>query len=385
MPGWRLADRDGRYPSHVMRRILILGCTGSIGVQALDVIESCDDLILCGLACGSGIDTMHAQSARNGGVPTSCVVGGGTVEHDSAFAALMDAARPDMVLNAIVGAAGLAPTLEALERGIDVALANKESLVVGGDLVHAAMARSGARLLPVDSEHSALFQLLDGVERSRVRRAVLTASGGPFFGRSAADLADVTIADALRHPTWSMGAKITIDSATLMNKGLEVIEARHLFDLTDDEVEVIVHPQSLIHAMVRLDDGSVITHCGPPDMRVPIGYALRHPAAPPQRAEIDLIGRELTFYAPDADTFRCLALARQAGETGGTAPAVLNGANEVAVAAFLDGRIGFMDIPALVAHALDTVPAEAADTRDAVMAADHAARAAVAAWMAVRA
>lgn len=367
------------------RRILILGCTGSIGVQALDVIDACDDLILCGLACGSGVETMQTQAAARGGVPTSCVVGGGTVAHDVAFSALMDAARPDMVLNAIVGAAGLAPTLEALGRGVDVALANKESLVVGGDLVHATMARTGARLLPVDSEHSALFQLLDGVERTRVRRAILTASGGPFFGRNAADLAGVTVADALRHPTWSMGAKITIDSATLMNKGLEVIEARHLFDLTDDEVEVIVHPQSLIHAMVRLDDGSVLTHCGPPDMRVPIGYALRHPAPPPDRAPIDLIGRELTFHAPDADTFKCLALARQAGETGGTAPAVLNGANEVAVAAFLDGRIGFMDIPALVAHALDTVPTEPADTLDGVMAADHDARAAVSAAMAVNA
>jgi 1-deoxy-D-xylulose-5-phosphate reductoisomerase len=192
-------------------------------------------------------------------------------------------------------------------------------------------------------------------------------------------LAGVTIADALRHPTWSMGAKITIDSATLMNKGLEVIEARHLFALADDEVEVIVHPQSLIHAMVRLEDGSVLTHCGPPDMRVPIGYALRHPAPPPQRPVIDLIGRELTFFSPDADTFKCLAL-----DTGGTAPAVLNGANEVAVAAFLDGRIGFMDIPALVAHALDTVPVEPADTLDGVMAADHAARTAVSAAMAVR-
>jgi 1-deoxy-D-xylulose-5-phosphate reductoisomerase len=384
MPDGRLADRVARYPADVTRRILILGCTGSVGVQALDVIETCDDLVLCGLACGSGVDTMHAQSARHGGVPTSCVVGGGTVEHDPAFGALMDAARPDMVLNAIVGAAGLAPTLEALQRGIDVALANKESLVVGGDLVLATVARTGARLLPVDSEHSALFQLLDGVERSRVRRAVLTASGGPFFGRSAKDLAGVTIADALRHPTWSMGAKITIDSATLMNKGLEVIEARHLFALADDEVEVIVHPQSLIHAMVRLEDGSVLTHCGPPDMRVPIGYALRHPAPPPQRPVIDLIGRELTFFSPDADTFKCLALARQAGDTGGTAPAVLNGANEVAVAAFLDGRIGFMDIPALVAHALDTVPVEPADTLDGVMAADHAARTAVSAAMAVR-
>ncbi len=366
------------------KRILILGCTGSIGVQALDVIDGAADLVLCGLACGSGVDTMHAQSAARGGVPTSSASGGGTVEADGAFAALMDACAPDLVLNAIVGAAGLAPTLEALGRGIDVALANKESLVVGGELVRAAANRSGARLLPVDSEHSALFQLLDGVERSRVRRAILTASGGPFRGRTAADLATVTVADALRHPTWSMGAKITIDSATLMNKGLEVIEARHLFDLSDDEVEVIVHPQSLIHAMVRLDDGSVLAHCGPADMRVPIGYALRHPEPPPERAPIDLLGLELTFHAPDADTFKCLTLARRSGETGGTAPAILNAANEVAVAAFLDGRIGFMDIPALVAHALDTVAVTAADSLESVFAADHAARGSVNAAIAVR-
>ncbi len=367
------------------KRVLILGSTGSIGVQALDVIGQSSDLVLAGLGCGAALDAMGRQAAAFGGVPTSAASGGGTVPSDARFAALMDATQPDIVLNAIVGAAGLAPTLEALERGVDVALANKESLVVGGELVAAAGARTGARLLPVDSEHSALFQLLGGVDRGRVQRTVITASGGPFRGRTAAALAGVSVGDALNHPTWSMGAKITVDSATLMNKGLEVIEARHLFGLSDDEVEVVVHPESFIHAMVRLDDGSVIAHCGPPDMRVPIGYALRHPQAPPGREPVDLVGRTLHFEAPDLETFKCLPLARQAGEAGGTAPAVLNAANEVAVAAFLGQAIGFMDIPALVAAALDEVPRVPADSLETVLRADADARAAVDARVGVRA
>jgi 1-deoxy-D-xylulose-5-phosphate reductoisomerase len=211
-----------------------------------------------------------------------------------------------------------------------------------------------------------------------VRRCILTASGGPFRGRTGADLEAVTPADALAHPTWDMGAKITIDSATLMNKGLEVIEAHHLFDLPYDQVEVVVHPQSTIHAMVRLDDGSIISHMGPPDMRVPIGHALRWPGPPPGRPQMDLAGMTMSFEAPDEQAFPCLRLAREAGEQGGTAPAILNAANEEAVGAFLAGRIGFMDIPRGVAQALECVPSGPADSLEAVMAADAAARDAVA-------
>ena len=359
-----------------VKRVLILGCTGSIGVQALDVIDGADDMVCVGLATGGRVDEMLAQAAARDIAVTSAAAGGGSVAHTADLGDLIDASEPDIVLNAIVGAAGLPPTLAAIERGIPVALANKESLVAGGDLVAAAQARSGAMLVPVDSEHSALFQLIEGVDRARVVRGVLTASGGPFRGRSAADLAGVTVADALAHPTWTMGAKITVDSATLMNKGLEVIEAHHLFDLSYDDIEVVVHPQSSIHAMVRLEDGSLITHMGPPDMRVPIGYALRWPEPPPAREEMSLVGTTLTFEAPDETAFPCLRLAREAGIEGGTAPAVLNAANEVAVAAFLEGRIAFMDIPAAVDRALQSVPAVPAKSLDAVLEADAMARAA---------
>lgn len=361
-----------------MTRVLVLGCTGSIGVQALQVIDAAPDLAACGLACGRRVDVMAEQAAAHGVVHTASADGGGTVPHDPDLAALIEACEPDLVLNALVGAAGLRPTLAALERGIPVALANKESLVAGGDLVAAARARTGAALLPVDSEHSALFQLLEGVPDERVATAILTASGGPFRGRTADELEGVTRRDALRHPTWEMGEKITVDSATLMNKGLEVIEAHHLFGLGYDAIEVIVHPQSLVHAMVRLDDGSVLSHCGPPDMRVPIGYALRHPAPPPAREPMDLVGVHLDFAAPDECAFPSLGLARAAGREGGTAPTVLNAANEVAVAAFLEERIGFMDIPRVVEASLGAVPAEPATTLATVEDADRRARAAAA-------
>lgn len=357
-----------------VKRILILGSTGSIGVQALNVIDGADDMVCTGLACGSRVDEMLRQGADRAVIATSAAVGGGSVPPSSDFAALIEASEPDIVLNALVGAAGLPPTLAALERGIPVALANKESLVAGGDLVAAVRARTGAMLVPVDSEHSALFQLLEGVDRERVERAILTASGGPFRGRTADELRDVRPTDALAHPTWTMGAKITIDSATMMNKGLEVIEAHHLFALSYDQIEVVVHPQSTIHAMVRLDDGSLMAHMGQPDMRVPIGHALRWPAAPPARAQMPLAGMALTFEDADPVAFPCLRLAREAGSTGGTAPAILNAANEVAVAAFLDGRMGFLEIPEAVEAALNAVPAEPADTLEAVLDADARAR-----------
>ncbi len=366
----------GRRPRYTRRvtRVLVLGSTGSIGVQTLDVIAANADLECCGLSCGSQIDVLSRQAHDHGVAFTACASGGGTVAHSADLSELIEASAPDIVLNALVGAAGLPPTLAALERGITVALANKESLVAGGDLVAEVRARTGAALIPVDSEHSALWQLLEAIPAERVRSLVITASGGPFRGRTADDLGEVTVADALAHPTWTMGAKITIDSATLMNKGLEVIEAHHLFGTSYDDIEVVVHPQSVIHGMARLDDGSVLAHMGPPDMRVPIAYALCWPQAPPVREPVDLLGRTLTFEAPDEETFRCLPLAREAGRVGGTAPAVLNAANEVAVAGFLDGRLRFLDIADVVSHALDAIPVERADSLEVVDGADRRAR-----------
>jgi 1-deoxy-D-xylulose-5-phosphate reductoisomerase len=253
-----------------------------------------------------------------------------------------------------VGFAGLPATLWALERGVDLALANKESLVSGGDLALAAWKRGGGRLLPVDSEHSAAFQLLDRAEPETVHSLVLTASGGPFRGRARGDLEDVTSSEALAHPTWNMGPKITVDSATLMNKGLELIEAHYLFGLPYDRIEVVVHPTSVVHALVRFRDGASLAHLGYPDMRVPISYALTYPerAATPIEPLDLATGLILEFRAPDLDAFPCLALARAAGEAGDTAPCVLNAANEVAVAAFLDGDLPFLGIPGVVERTL---------------------------------
>ena len=266
----------------------------------------------------------------------------------------------DMVLNALVGSAGLGPTIATLGEGIDLALANKESLVVGGELVMALAEATGARVIPVDSEHSALMQLI-GAESApgTVERLVLTASGGPFRGRTAADLADVTREDALDHPTWDMGGKITVDSATLMNKGLEVIEAHHLFGVPYERIDVVVHPQSIVHALVHLNDGASLAHLGNPDMRVPISYALHWPDrvdVPVETLDLAAVG-SLTFEPPDTDAFPCLRLAREAAIAGGTAPCVLNAANEVAVHAFLAGELPFTGIAEVVEHALESVPA----------------------------
>ena len=260
---------------------------------------------------------------------------------------LIATSRADLVLNAMVGSAGLGPTIVALTEGIDLALANKESLVVGGELVTALAEATDTRIIPVDSEHSALHQLVRG-ETGNVERLVLTASGGPFRGQT--DLSEVTREEALAHPTWDMGGKITIDSATLINKGLELIEAHHLFGMPYDRIDVLVHPQSIVHAIVHLNDGGSLAHLGYPDMRVPISYALSYP----DRADVDVptldlaAQGELTFERPDLDVFPCLRLAREAGEAGGTAPCVLNAANEVAVSAFLEGRIPFTGIPHIV-------------------------------------
>ena len=343
-----------------MKRIALLGATGSIGRQALEIVEAHPELELCAAASGS--------QAVDGLAPLT-QVGGDLTE-------LLEQARPDVVLNAVVGFAGLPATLWALERGVDLALANKESLVAAGDLAVDAQRRGGGRLIPVDSEHSAAFQCLEGRPPDQVHSLVLTASGGPFRGRSREELGDVSPEDALAHPTWNMGPKITVDSATLANKGLELIEAHFLFGLAYDQIEVVVHPSSTVHALVRFRDGASLAHLGYPDMRVPISFALTYPERsatpiPP----LDLAsGVTLEFHAPDLETFPLLALARAAGESGGTAPCVFNAANEVAVAAFLEGKLPFLGIAEVVEETLARADTSAANDLDELVNADADAR-----------
>jgi 1-deoxy-D-xylulose-5-phosphate reductoisomerase len=343
-----------------MRRIALLGATGSIGRQALDVIAAHPELELVAAASGSQpID----------GLAPLTQVGGDLTD-------LLERAEPDLVLNAVVGFAGLPATLWALERGVELALANKESLVAAGDLALAAQQRGGGRLLPVDSEHSAAFQCLEGRVPESIDTLVITASGGPFRGRTRDELEDVTPEEALAHPTWSMGPKITVDSATLANKGLELIEAHFLFDLPYHRIEVVVHPTSIVHALVRFHDGAALAHLGYPDMRVPISYALTYPdrAATPI-PPLDLAsGLTLEFHAPDVETFPLLALAREAGGRGGTHPCAFNAANEVAVAAFLDRRLPFLGIAEVVADALADFDGGPARDLDDLLAADAQAR-----------
>src|ERR687897_2826986 len=348
-----------------MRRVALLGATGSIGRQAIEIVAAHPDLTLCALQSGSA--SLDALAVEHGVEHTQ--VGGDPVS-------LLERSEPHVVLNAVVGFAGIPGTLWALERGVTLALANKESLVAAGELALAARERGGGLLLPVDSEHSAAFQCLEGRPPEQVAKLVLTASGGPFRGRK--DLESVTVGDALAHPTWSMGPKITIDSATLANKGLELLEAHFLFGLAYDRIEVVVHPSSTVHALVRFRDGAVLAHLGYPDMRVPISYALTYPerAATPV-PPLDLAGLTLEFHEPDVETFPLLALARAAGERGGTFPCAFNAANEVAVAAFLAGRIGFVAIAELVERALGAVDgAPARDLADLVEADAEARRAA---------
>jgi 1-deoxy-D-xylulose-5-phosphate reductoisomerase len=345
-----------------MRRVALLGATGSIGRQALDVVDAHPELELCAVAVGTQAGEAR-RIADEGGVEHV------SVANDPPLPDLIAASGPDVVLNAVVGFAGLPATLATLEAGIDLALANKESLVAAGDLALAARERGGGRILPVDSEHSAAFQCIEGRAPEQVDSLVLTASGGPFRGRAPSALASVTPSEALAHPTWNMGPKITIDSATLMNKGLEVIEAHFLFGLPYDRIEVVVHPTSIVHALVRFRDGAALAHLGYPDMHVPISYALTYPErAATQVAQLDLSqGLILEFSPPDEDAFPCLALARAAGERGDSAPCVLNAANEVAVEAFLGGELPFAGIPEVVERTLagvDTRPA--ADLHDLV-------------------
>jgi 1-deoxy-D-xylulose-5-phosphate reductoisomerase len=321
-----------------MKRVALLGATGSIGRQALEVIGAHPELELVAAASGTrSID----------GLAPLTQVGGDLTE-------LLERARPDVVLNAVVGFAGLPATLWALERGVDLALANKESLVAAGELATEARRRGGGRLLPVDSEHSAAYQCLEGRPPETVHSLVLTASGGPFRGRARDELSDVTPDEALAHPTWNMGPKITVDSATLANKGLELIEAHFLFGLGYDAIEVVVHPTSTVHALVRFRDGAALAHLGYPDMRVPISFALTYPGrAATAVPQLDFSsGLTLEFEPPDVEAFPLLRLARDAGERGGTYPCAYNAANEVAVAAFLAGRLPFLGIAETVAETL---------------------------------
>jgi len=348
-----------------VRRIALLGATGSIGKQAIVVVGGAPDLQLCALASGSSDLGKLAASHGVEHVQT----GGDLTE-------LLERAEPDVVLNAVVGFAGIGATLWALERGITLALANKESLVAAGDLALAARERGGGLLLPVDSEHSAVFQCLERSARESVESIVLTASGGPFRGRSREELADVTVEDALAHPTWNMGPKITVDSATLANKGLELIEAHVLFGLPYDRLEVVVQPSSIVHGLVRFRDGAALAHLGYPDMQVPISWALTYPArAATDLPQLDLAsGLTLEFAAPDLETFPLLALARRAGELGGTHPCVYNAANETAVAAFLEGRLPFLGIADVVEAALDGADGAPARDLDELVEADAEAR-----------
>jgi len=383
-------------------RVVVLGSTGSIGRQALEVIAAVPALGIAALVADTNVAAVLEQAQRLGvgrvglhdvgaaaeaaARRSSCRVYAGDagvaelIAETAAEAA--EAGGSLTVLNGIVGAAGLRATLATLHAGVTLALANKESMVAGGDYVLAAARASGARIIPVDSEHSAIYQCLGGGAAEEI---LLTGSGGPFRGRTRDELAHVTLEEALHHPNWVMGPKVTIDSATLMNKGLEVIEAHYLFGVPYAQIRVVVHPQSIVHSMVRFADGALLAHLGVPDMRTPIGYALTYPerAPLPMVAALDLLARELTFGEPDTATFRCLALAREAGEraaqaaAGGrpiAAPIVLNAANEVAVHAFLAGAVGFLEIEAIVEAALGALGDAAVNSLDDVFAADAEAR-----------
>lgn len=373
-----------------MKRVTILGATGSVGSSTLDLIEREPDAFeVVALTANCDVERLAAAARRVRAklavvADETCLpalreaLAGSGVEAAGGAQAVCDAARldADWTMAAIVGTAGLKPVLAALENGGTVALANKESLVSAGEVVMRAVADHGATLLPVDSEHNAIFQCLESHNADRVSRIILTASGGPFRERGLDEMRGITPEQAVAHPNWSMGAKISVDSATLMNKGLEVIEAFYLFPVAPAQLDVIVHRQSVIHSMVEYADGSVLAQLGSPDMRVPIAHALAWPrrmATPCQRLDLTTIGR-LDFEAPDYDRFPCLELAREALAAGGARPAVLNAANEVAVAAFLARRIGFLEIAAIVADTLARYDPAAPATLDQVLAIDAEAR-----------
>ncbi len=374
-----------------VKRLIVLGSTGSIGTQVMEVVRRHPQKFRAvALAANSRMEVLSRQ-AREFGVRALGVGQGQEAEvkkHLRGFPGirifpgevglcrLAGLPQADMVVNALVGAAGLLPTLAAIEAGHEVALANKETLVAGGQIVMAEARKRGVKIIPIDSEHVALHQCLDGRDPGTVRRLILTASGGPFRGRSRERLRRVTARHALRHPTWRMGPKITIDSATLMNKGLEVIEAAHLFQIPLERIEVVVHPESIVHSLVEFVDGSVLAQLALPDMRLPIQYALTWPQRWPSLvSSVSLadIGR-LTFHRPDPATFRCLQLAYAAGQAGGTMPAVMNAANEVAVHLFLEGRLSFLGIPDLILKTMDEVPHCRTADIDDILRADAQAR-----------
>ncbi len=376
--------------AEIPRRVTILGSTGSVGCNTVDLIErNRDRYVVEALTAHSNVALLAEQARRlmprkavvaeeqHYGALKAALAGSGVEVAAGAEAVIEAALMPaDWVMAAIVGAAGLKPTLAAVRRGAVVALANKECLVSAGQLMMREVIAAGATLLPVDSEHSAIFQLFDFDRPEGIEKIILTASGGPFRSFSLAEMAGVTPAQAVKHPNWSMGAKISVDSATMMNKGLELIEAHHLFALPEERIEILVHPQSIVHSMVAYVDGSVLAHLGTPDMRTPIAYALGWPRrmdAPSARLDLAQIGT-LSFEAPDFERFPALRLAREALQAGGCAPTVLNAANEVAVQAFLDGRIAFTDIARTVERVMAKSNFGLADSLDNVAAADGAAR-----------
>ena len=370
------------------KRLLILGSTGSIGTQALDVCARSDELEVVGLSAGRSWEALVAQARAHGvgrialgdahaaARASEAWTDGKVLAGAEGLVRLVVESGAELVLNALVGSVGLGPTVATLGEGIDLALANKESLVVGGELVTALAEATGARIVPVDSEHTALHQLLAGQPPGSVQRLTITASGGPFRGRRREQLTDVTVAEALAHPTWAMGGKITIDSATLMNKGLELMEAHYLFGTPYDRIDVVVHPQSLVHGLVQLADGAMLAHLGPPDMRIAISYALhggesvRLPIAP---LDLQQVG-ELSFEAVDLEAFPCLRLAGEAAREGGTAPCVLNAANEIAVHAFLEGRLRFLEISEVIERTLAELPSEPVRSFESLYEADRQAR-----------
>ncbi len=372
------------------RRVTILGSTGSVGCNTLDLIVRQPEAFAVEALTANGSAVRLAEQARRVGAKLAVVadenryqdlkeaLAGSGIEAAAGAPALSEAAaRPaDWIMAAIVGAAGLAPTLAAVRRGAIVALANKETLVCAGSLMIAEVMHHGATLLPVDSEHNAIFQVLDFERLDAVDRIILTASGGPFRTLSRAAMAEVTPDQAVAHPNWDMGAKISVDSATMMNKGLELIEAHHLFGLPETRIEILVHPQSVVHSMVAYSDGSVLAQMGQPDMRTPIAYTLAWPermAAPVARLDLAEIG-QLTFEAPDSERFPALRLARQALQAGGSAPTVLNAANEVAVAEFLAGRLGFLGIAEVVERTLERIAVVSLGGLDDVWRIDREAR-----------
>ena len=383
------------------RSLTILGATGSVGSQTLDLVarnpgrwqvealtagSDVAGLVSAAKACGARFVAI-ADAAK--GEALKAALAGTGIESGAGESALVDAAARDaeIVITAIVGAAGLPPTMAAVKRGAQIGIANKETLVCAGPVVTAAATAHGATLLPVDSEHNAIFQVFPHDDPAQVERVILTASGGPFRTKSRDEMRGVSVADACKHPTWSMGAKISIDSATLMNKGLELIEAAQLFPVDVERLDVIVHPQSVIHSMVEYVDGSVLAQLGSPDMRIPIAYAMGWPeriATPAARLDLAAIAN-LSFEKPDLERFPCLALAWAAMRAGGSAPCILNAANEIAVAAFIAGQAGFLDIDAIVAETLNMVASGPVATLEEVMAIDAAARRTARALVAKRA